>query len=371
MEKEKVVINEVLKVEDLRTYFYSYAKEAFIRSVDSVSFSIRKGEVLGIVGESGCGKSITAQSVMGLITDGPGIISGSILLTHNGKAINLLEGLSDYVSVKTKRKAILEITKDVAGWLKRSEILIKGIRGKVISMIFQNPKSALNPFITVGDQIAESIMLHSSISAKKEAIDAAAKWLERVQIDSPSMRLYDYPFGLSGGMCQRVMIAMALSSEPALLIADEPTTGLDVTIQTKIIELLKQLKEELNLTILLITHDMSVIMQLADRIAVMYGGRIVEYGLKREIMDSNSFIRHPYTIALLNSQPTVEEIKMKERLRAIKGDVPDTITLYRGCRFYERCDLKNDRVKKKCKEAEPEMIEIGTGHYMRCYLAEG
>ncbi len=370
MAEEKIVSEEILKVEDLRTYFYSYTKEAFIRSVDSVSFSIRKGEVLGIVGESGCGKSVAAQSILGLITDGPGIISGNIFLTRNDKTVNLLDGLSDYASIRTKRKAILEISKDISGWLKRSESLMKGIRGKVISMIFQNPKSALNPFITVGDQISESIMLHKGIQAKKEAMAIASKWLERVQIDSPSMRLYDYPHGLSGGMCQRVMIAMALSSEPSLLIADEPTTGLDVTIQTKIVELLKKLREELALTILLITHDMNVIMQLADRIAVMYGGRIVEYGLKKEIMDSNSFIRHPYTIALLNSIPTIGEIKAKERLRAIKGDVPDTITLYRGCRFYERCTLKNDRIKKRCKEAEPEMIEIGTGHYMRCWLAE-
>lgn len=362
---------DILRVEDLRTYFYSFTKEAFIRAVDGVSFNIKKGEVLGIVGESGCGKSITAQSIMGLITDGPGIIAGNIFLNNSGNTVNLLDGLPDYASIKKRKKAIYEITKDVLGWQKKSEALMRGIRGRVISMIFQNPKSALNPFMPIGEQIAESIALHKGIPAKKEARPLAAAWLERVQIDSPNMRLYDYPFSLSGGMCQRIMIAMALSSEPSLLIADEPTTGLDVTIQTKIIELLKKLKEELDLTILLITHDMGVIMQLADKIAVMYGGKIVEYGLKREIMNSDSFIRHPYTIALLNSLPTVEEIRAKERLRAIKGDVPDTITLYRGCRFYERCTLKNDRVKGKCKESEPEMIEIGAGHYMRCYLAEG
>lgn len=361
---------EILKVEDLRTYFYSYSKEAFIRAVDGVTFNIMKGEILGIVGESGCGKSITAQSIMGLITDGPGIITGNIFLNNNGSRIDLLEGLSDYVSIKTRKKAILEILKDVQGWAKRNEILMQGIRGRIMGMIFQNPKSALNPFMPVGEQIAESIMLHKDISTKKDAYELAAKWLERVQIDSPNMRLYDYSFGLSGGMCQRVMIAMALSSEPAILIADEPTTGLDVTIQTRIIDLLRKLKDEFNLTILLITHDMGVIMQLADRIAVMYGGKIVEYGLKREVMDMNSFIRHPYTIALLNSLPSIEEIRAKERLRAIKGDVPDTITLYRGCRFYERCALKNDRVKKRCREAEPEMIEVGAGHYMRCWLAE-
>src|SRR3990172_9682999 len=295
MAEEKVVSEPILKVEDLRTYFYSYAKEAFIRSVDNVSFSIRKGEVLGIVGESGCGKSITAQSILGLITDGPGIISGSILLTHNGKIINLLEGLSDYVSVKTKRKAILEIAKDVAGWLKRSETLMKGIRGKVISMVFQNPKSALNPFIPVGEQIAESIMLHSKVSAKKEAMDIAAKWLERVQIDSPSMRLYDYPFGLSGGMCQRVMIAMALSAEPALLIADEPTTGLDATIQSRIVELLGELKEETGITTLLISHDISVISRLSDSVAVMYGGTVVEYGPAGDVLSAGFAPQHPYT----------------------------------------------------------------------------
>ncbi len=358
----------LLKIEDLRTYFYSRSKQAFIRSVDGVSLEIAKGETLGVVGESGSGKSITALSVMGLITAGPGVINGKIGFKSDNVRKNLLQDLDDYVKLERRGEKITSVSKDSVGWEKHSERIMDGIRGREIAMIFQNPKSSLNPFTPVGDQITEAIMLHTQIKNPAAAKDRAIKWLDRVKIDSPRLRYDNFPYGLSGGMCQRAMIAMALACEPSLLIADEPTTGLDATIQSKIVDLLAKLKAELGITTMLISHDISVITRLSDRVAVMYGGTVVEYGAAKDILSHGFEQKHPYTSALLDSIPSERNIKEKGSLQAIEGDVLDTINIPAGCRFYARCSRVTDKIREKCDHREPELREIAPGHRVRCWL---
>jgi oligopeptide/dipeptide ABC transporter ATP-binding protein len=358
----------LLKIEDLRTYFYSKSKQAFIRSVDGVSLEIAKGETLGVVGESGSGKSITALSVMGLVGGGPGVISGKIGLKTEKIQKNLLQDLDDYVKLASKDGKIMGVSKDVVGWEKNSDRVMSKVRGKEIAMIFQNPKASLNPFTTVGIQITEAIQLHTDIKDPLQARERAIYWLSRVKIDTPRLRIDNFPYGLSGGMCQRAMIAMALACEPSLLIADEPTTGLDATIQSKIADLLAELKSELGVTTMLISHDISVISRLSDSVAVMYGGTVVEYGQARDILAPTFESKHPYTFALLESIPTERHIKEKGHLRAIEGDVLDTVNIPPGCRFYPRCNRVTDKIREKCDRHEPDLREISPGHRVRCWL---
>jgi len=358
----------LLTIEDLRTYFYSRSKQAFIRSVDGVNLAVGKGETLGVVGESGSGKSITALSVMGLIGAGPGIITGRIGFRSDRVQKDLLQDLDDYVTLRRTGGRIMSVQKDVEGWQEHAERQMSGIRGKEISMIFQNPKQSLNPFMTVGSQITEAIRLHTAIPEEAAAKERALSWLDRVKIDSPRLRFDNYPYGLSGGMCQRAMIAMALSCEPSLLIADEPTTGLDATIQSKIVDLLAELKAELGVTTLLISHDISIISRLSDTVAVMYGGTVVESGPARVILAKGEGSRHPYTSALLLSIPSAENIRGKGALHAIEGDVLDTINIPAGCRFYGRCSRVTDKVRERCAQQEPDLREIGPGHKARCWL---
>ena len=358
----------LLTIEDLRTYFYSRSKQAFIRSVDGVSLEIAKGETLGIVGESGSGKSITALSVMGLISAGPGVITGKIEFISDGMQTNLLQGLDDHVKVTMTDGRIMNVSKDLVAWERNTEAVMSAVRGKKIAMIFQNPKSSLNPFETVGKQIMEAIQLHTKHKNEAEARERAITWLDRVKIDSPRLRFDNYPYGLSGGMCQRAMIAMALACEPSLLIADEPTTGLDATIQSKIVDLLAELKSELGITTMLISHDISIISRLSDSVAVMYGGTVVEYGPARDILSAQFSSKHPYTTALLASIPSSRNIKEKGYLQAIEGDVLDTINIPAGCRFYSRCIRVTDGIREKCERREPDLREIELGHKVRCWL---
>lgn len=359
----------VLIIDDLHTYFYSRSKQAFIRSVDGVSLQINKGETLGIVGESGSGKSVTALSVMGLIDTSPGVISGRVDFESNGIRKNLIYGLEDYVKLNTKNGRIMDVYKDNVGWQKNVDRVMRGIRGKEISMIFQNPKVSLNPFITIGKQITESIMLNTSIKNRREAKERALYWLEQVKIDSPRLRFSNYPYGLSGGMCQRAMIAMALSSEPALLIADEATTGLDATIQSRIVDLLSEIKSAVGVTTILISHDINVITRLSDNVGIMYGGIVMEYGPVKDIMSADFGFKHPYTSALLASIPSHKLIKEKAYLHAIKGDVLDTINIPVGCRFHARCNSVTDSIREKCEHVEPPYLkEISPGHKVRCWL---
>ncbi len=352
----------LLTVENLRTYFWSRPKRAFVRSVDGVSLAAARGETLGVVGESGSGKTVTALSAAGLVTGSPGVIEGSVHFATR----NLLEGLEGFVRTEERDGRIMAVQKNERGWRRHAQKLMAGVRGKEIAMIFQNPRAALNPYATIGAQLVEAIRLHTRFKGKREARERALHWLERVRIDSPRLRFDNYPFGLSGGMCQRAMIAMALAAEPALLVADEPTTGLDATLQSRIVELLGELKSETGITTLLISHDIGVIRGLSDRVAVMYAGTVVETGPAARVLQPHG--THPYTAALLASVPDAQTIRNKSALQAIEGEVPDTVNLPRGCRFYGRCNRVTEAVRERCAHAQPPLAEVAPGHKMRCWL---
>jgi oligopeptide/dipeptide ABC transporter ATP-binding protein len=352
----------LLAIENLRTYFYSRPRRAFVRAVDGASLAVARGETLGVVGESGSGKTVAALSAAGLINGSPGVIGGRVEFASQ----NLLEGLERYVKVEERDGRVMAVEKDERGWQKRLERTMAGVRGKQIAMIFQNPRAALNPYATIGAQLVETIRLHTRFKRKKEAEERALEWLERVRIDSPRLRFDNFPFGMSGGMCQRAMIAMALCAEPLLLIADEPTTGLDATIQARIVELLGELKAKTAITTLLISHDISVIRRLSNRVAVMYNGTVVETGRAKQVLQPNA--NHPYTAALLASIPSPEAIRGKRELQAIEGEVPDPIGVPRGCRFYGRCSRVTDAVRGDCANHEPPLAEIAPGHRVRCWL---
>jgi oligopeptide/dipeptide ABC transporter ATP-binding protein len=320
----------LLEIHNLRTKFHT--DEGIVRAVDDISFSIRPGEILGMVGESGCGKSVTALSIMRLLSSSAKIVSGEIIF--RGKDL-----------------------------LHSSETEMQSIRGNQISMIFQEPMTSLNPVMTVGKQVAESLILHKKMS-RKEARAEVVNLFQAVRIPDPSQRINDYPHQLSGGMRQRVMIAMAIACRPALIIADEPTTALDVTIQAQILELLDQLRLEYGLAILLITHALGVVAEVADRVVVMYAGKIIEEAPVLEIFEEPC---HPYTVGLLDSIPTIEPGGVKRnRLKAIEGSVPDLSKLPRGCSFYDRCSQRMDH----CVEQYPETFWINPGHRVNCYKFE-
>jgi len=324
VENKKKVL---LEIKDLKTYFFT--EDGAVKAVDGVDFKVNQGETLGIVGESGCGKSVTAFSIMRLL-DYPG---------------------------KTVGGEIIFKEKDI---LKKSEAEMREIRGKEMAMIFQEPMSALNPVLTIGFQVSEALRMHFNIS-KKEAIKKAIKLLTKVGIPVPEQRVNEYPHQLSGGMRQRAMIAMALSCDPILLIADEPTTALDVTIQAQILELMKSLLRDFNGSLIMITHDLGVIAEIADRIAVMYAGKIVEYADKRTIFYNPA---HPYTFGLLTSIPRLD-IEMK-RLNVIPGIVPNPLHFPPGCKFNTRCRFATE----KCREKEPALSELEKGHLVRCWHSD-
>jgi peptide/nickel transport system ATP-binding protein/oligopeptide transport system ATP-binding protein len=314
----------LLEVRDLKTYFYSDAKVA--RAVDGVSLRIGEGRTFGLVGESGCGKSMTALSILRLVPSPPGRIVGGEILFEN---------------------------RDL---LKLSEAEMRAIRGNDIAMIFQEPMTSLNPVFTVGYQVAEAILLHRRVS-RSEARDTVIELFRKVRIPSPEQRYRDYPHQLSGGMKQRVMIAMAISCNPKLLIADEPTTALDVTIQAQILELLNDLRSEYSMSTLLITHDLGVIAETTADVAVMYAGQIVEYTTTRELFTSP---KHPYTIGLFSSLPRMGN--EGKYLEAIEGFVPDPAKYPGGCRFEPRCSYADE----ECKRVNSELRELGSGHFVRC-----
>ncbi len=317
----------ILEVNDLKTYFGT--DDGVVKAVDGVSFHINRGETLAVVGESGSGKSVTSLSIMRLIASPPGRIAGGEML---------FEG-QDLV--------------------KKSEAEMRRIRGNDISMIFQEPMTSLNPVYTVGDQIAEAIQLHQKKN-RSQAMKLAAEMLDLVGIPEPGKRVHNYPHQMSGGMRQRVMIAMALSCGPKLLIADEPTTALDVTIQAQILDLMRQLQREIGMSILFITHDLGVVAEIADRVVVMYAGRAVEEGDVREIFAKPQM---PYTLGLMNSIPRVDKAALhQDRLAAIPGNVPNPLYLPPGCAFHPRCAY----VRDKCKEAIPPLEDTGGGHMVRC-----
>jgi len=324
----------ILQIEDLQTHFFTAV--GTVRAVDGVSYTLKAGETLGVVGESGCGKSVTALSILRLVANPPGRIVGG--------------------AVRFEGRNLLEV----------SEPEMERIRGNEISMIFQEPMTSLNPLYTVGKQIAEAVALHQGLS-KRDAWDRAVEMLKRVSIPEPERRAHAYPHQLSGGMRQRVMIAMALSCNPKVLIADEPTTALDVTIQAQILDLMRELQETFGTAIILITHDMGVVAENADRVVVMYAGRKVEETDAARLFDNPG---HPYTRGLLASIPHLDTAAHSDarraRLNEIRGMVPSLFNLPQGCSFAPRCGLASDR----CREVRPPLEEQRPGHWIACWHAD-
>ncbi|MFX0196327.1 MAG: ABC transporter ATP-binding protein [Candidatus Hodarchaeota archaeon] len=320
----------LIEIKSLHTQFFT--DEGVVKAVDNISFSVRRGEVLGIVGESGCGKSVTALSIMRLIPNPPGRITEGIITFEGRSLLNL------------------------------SERKFRHIRGNRIAMIFQDPMTSLNPVFTIGNQICEAVVRHQKMS-KKEGWKKGVEMLAKVGIPEPEKRAEEYPHQLSGGMRQRVMIAIALSCEPDMLIADEPTTALDVTIQAQILDLMKNLRNQYGMAIIFITHDLGVIAENADNVCVMYAGKIIEKADVYTIFENPA---HPYTQGLINSIPVIDEHSVGKRmkLRTIQGIVPNLLNLPPGCRFKERCNFAFE----PCSNEEPFLWELEPGHYVACFL---
>jgi peptide/nickel transport system ATP-binding protein len=317
----------LLEIRNLKTYFD--VRGGVLKAVDDVSFTIETGETLGLVGESGCGKTVTANSIMRLVPIPPGRIAGGEIL---------FDGI-DILKLPTSE--------------------MRKVRGNKISMIFQEPMTSLNPVFTVGDQVAEVIQLHKKLS-QREIRDRVIEAFRLVRIPAPESRIKEYPHQMSGGMRQRVIIAMALACHPKLMIADEPSTALDVTIQAQILDLMNRLKEETGASILFITHDLGVIAEMAQRVAVMYAGKIME-GADVETLFSEP--KHPYTIGLMSSIPILGIGKKEKRLSTIPGMVPSLFKLPQGCLFHERCL----GACTECDQLDPPMIDLGNGHIVRCH----
>ena len=324
----------LLDVRNLKTYFYT--EDGVVRAVDGVTFSIDPERTLGVVGESGCGKSVTARAIMRLIQSPGKIEAGEIFLDHDGKTIDLTK-----LTPMGKK--------------------MRSIRGNKIAMIFQEPMTSLNPVYTIGNQITETIILHQGLR-KREARKRAIEMLTAVGISSPEQRVDEYPHQLSGGMRQRAMIAMALSCHPSLLIADEPTTALDVTIQAQVLDLMNDLRKKFGASILFITHDLGVIAKMADHVVVMYLGKIVESAPVRDIFKDP---KHPYTHGLMDSIPSLK-MSRKKRLVPIKGIVPDPLEAPQGCGFEPRCPSAMER----CKAHIPLLKEVTPNHLVACWLYE-
>jgi len=319
--------NSLLHIDGLRTYFYT--DRGVARAVDGVSFDVSRAQTVALVGESGCGKTATALSIIRLIPDPPGRIVGGKIIFQGRDLLTLPE--------REMRK----------------------VRGKEIAMIFQEPMSSLNPVFRVGDQVAEAIMLHQKVG-KKEARKRTIELLDKVGIPAPEKRVDEYPHQMSGGMCQRVMIAMALSCNPSLLIADEPTTALDVTIQAQILALLRRLQDEFHMSVLLITHDLGIVAEMADYVAVMYASKIAEWSPCADLFREPL---HPYTVGLFRSLPKLKG--ERKRLRVIPGTVPSPLNFPSGCKFHPRCPI----AAEKCRTVEPELLEITDGRKAACWFA--
>jgi peptide/nickel transport system ATP-binding protein len=323
-------LRSFLEVKDLRVGFPT--DDGLVQAVNGLNFSLERGKTLGIVGESGSGKSVTSLAIMGLHKGSRAEVSGEIWLDGN-----------ELVSMRVDE--------------------IRRLRGDRVAMIFQDPLSAMHPFYRIGAQLSEAYLVHNDVS-KKEAQKRAVEMLDRVGIPSPDKRYFDYPHQFSGGMRQRAMIAMALMCNPQLLIADEPTTALDVTVQAQILDLMNDLQKEFNSAIIIITHDLGVVAQMAQNLVVMYGGRVVEAGDVRDI-----FYRpeHPYTWGLLGSIPRMDR-PGDHRLRSIKGSPPSLINLPTGCAFHPRCDYRDSAPGESCTAEVPELLQIGGGHQARCHI---
>jgi peptide/nickel transport system ATP-binding protein len=324
-------VDNILEIHGLKTQFFTEA--GVVRAVDGIDFAVLRGEVLGLVGESGCGKSVTSLSIMRLVGQPGRVVEGEIFFNDQD---------------------LLELP----------ESRMQEIRGNRISMIFQQPQSCLNPVFRVGDQLGEALLIHQDIG-KDVAQKRAIELLNMVGIPEPESRVDSYPHELSGGMAQRVMIAMALACVPDLLIADEPTTALDVTIQAQILDLMRNLQSQMEMSIILITHDLGVVAEMCDRVNVMYAGRIVE---EADVTDLFRSPKHPYTEALIESTPVLGEAD--KDLATIPGSVPNLIDLPQGCKFAPRCQARVEHALEICTQEEPELKQVASNHSVRCWLYE-
>lgn len=323
----------IIEVKDLYVYFYTYA--GVVKAIEDVSFTIYRGETFCLVGETGCGKTVVSRTLTNVVPPPGRIVKGKVLYHKDGEVINILD---------------------------LPESKLREIRGKEIAYIIQDPSAALDPLYTVGYQIAETMIDHGTVKDKKEGFARAIKLLKEVLIPDPESRAKAYPHELSGGMRQRVVISMGLSNEPQLLIADEPTSYLDVTVQAQVLDLMRELKKRKGLTVLLITHDMGVVAEMCERVAVLYAGNIVEVAPVDELFKRP---RHPYTVGLLRAVPNpLTEI---EKLESIPGTVPNLITPPPGCRFHPRCPHATER----CRREKPPLVRVGPSHYVRCWLYAG
>lgn len=372
----------LVQVEGLRTYIST--PTGMVRAVDGVDLNVRKGKVLGILGESGSGKSVMARSILGLADNFPGVIEGRILFRDKGKVENLAHPLEETTLVELGSDGeICKISKDMKAWRKQIQETYRGIWGRKISMIFQDPQKSLNPFWTVGEQLVETVENGTSANMPEtiRKWQDVVKWLKKVRIKKADDVIEAYPHNLSGGMCQRVMIAMALGGHPSLVIADEPTTGLDATVQAQIVNLLKSLQKRYGTTIIVISHDIGMISRLADDIAVMYCGQIVEHGPRKRMVDPQVEQKHPYTKALLESLLSVncDPMRRMEGLRAIEKEVPDPKNPPPGCRFHPRCQVyQNWRTQEgdrgagtrwlaQCPLKEPPLVKTAESSGIRCW----
>jgi oligopeptide/dipeptide ABC transporter ATP-binding protein len=379
----------VAELKNLRVYFYDQKDKRFIRAVEDVGFQLEQGSVFGMVGESGCGKTVTAQSMMGLISGEPGVIGGEFYFRPkeesasaieqalsrgaDGKAyrrvdlLNLYHGLDKYINF---RNGPFTIIKDSEKWLRRNSRIMEHVRGRNISMISQNPMKSLNPFHPVGKQLERTIRRFTKDEVGgPEVRQHALDLLRSVRLRNPVHTMDLYAGSLSVGIAQRVIIAIALASRPSLLIADEPTSGLDTTNRYRIIDLLSSIMEELDLTLILISHNIRLVGLIATHIVVMYAGLVVEIGSTRDVIKKRLLgHRHPYTEALLSSMPTDADIKKGRRPRAIWGRVPDNKLVISGCPYIDRCPHARGKIRRKCRSVRPELQEVGSGHFIRCYL---
>ncbi len=378
----------IAELKDLKVYFYDQRDKRFIRAVENVGFEVEEGSVLGVVGESGCGKTVTALSMMGLLESEPGIIGGEFFFKphdedvpeleqallkrfrhkgeyRKGDLLNLFYGLGKYVRFEQKPYTII---KDTEKWLRRNDRIMEHVRGKSISMVFQSPRMSLNPFIQVGTQLKNTIRRFNRGLSSHEVNERAEELLLSVRLLQPEIFMNMYPPSLSIGMAQRVVLAIALSSNPMLLIADEPTTGLDTINIHRIIELLEILKVEMNLTLVLISHNIRIVSAIASDIAVMYAGIIVERGSKKDVIKTKKNPKHPYTEVLVSSVPSDSDIKRGKKLSVIYGSVPNNKLAVTACPFLKRCPYAEGKLRKKCESACPELTEVKHGHFLRCYL---
>jgi oligopeptide transport system ATP-binding protein len=382
-------MSRIVDLRSLKVYFYDQKDKRFIRAVEDVGFPVEGGSVLGIVGESGCGKTVTARSMMGLVTGEPGIIGGEFYFRpgahslqsieqalcrgvngnrsfREGELVNLFHGLDLYVAF---RRDPFTVIKDSEKWLRRNERIMEHVRGRNISMIFQDPVQSLSPFVPVGKQLEKTVKRFADGEMSEQQIrERSLHLFESVRLRTPESVMNMYAGSLSVGIAQRVVIAIALASRPSLLIADEPTSGLDTTAKHGIMDLLVSLVENMGLTLILISHNIRLVGSVATHLVVMYAGLVVEIGPRRNVIGRKLLgHKHPYTEALLSSMPTDSDIKRGRRPRVIRGTVPDNKLVMQGCPYLDRCGYARGKMRKSCSSIRPELIEVSEGHYIRCY----